>query len=202
MPSRDACYALPNSRCWPVSEFVRAAVGMLAAVAPLGALPVFLDARVSAEERPRALATMFLAALLLLSAAAIVAEPFLDWLDISAENFQLAAGIIMLPQALQLLWRGRTLSESDNGAIVPLAVPLLAGPASLAAAMSYGTRFGGADAIGASAAVLVVTCGLLLAGDWLQRRVGGAVIGVLARLNGALLVVISIELAVDGVRSV
>jgi multiple antibiotic resistance protein len=185
-----------------VSEFVRAAVGMFAAVAPLGALPVFLDARVSAEDRPRVLAMMFVTALLLLGAAAMVAQPFLDWLDISPENFQLAAGIIMLPQAVQLLWRGRTLSESDKGAIVPLAIPLLAGPASLAAAMSYGTRFGEADAIGASAAVLMVTSGLLLAGDGFQRRVGGAVIGVLARLNGALLVVIAIELAVDGVRSV
>lgn len=175
---------------------------MFAAIAPAGALPVFLDARVGADERPRVVTLMSVAALLLLGAAALVGGPFLDWLDVSAENFQLAAGVIMLPQALQLIWRGRTLSEPDNGVLVPLTAPLLAGPASLAAAMSYGTRLGEADAIRASAVVLLATAGLLLASDWLAQRVGPGVLGLLGRLNGALLVVIAIELAVDGVRSV
>lgn len=176
---------------------------MFAAVAPFGALPVFLDARVGAERRRRVAALMCAAALLLLGAAVLVAEPFLDWLDVSPENFQLAAGLIMLPQALQLVWRGRTLSGVEAaGTIVPLAAPLLAGPASLAVAMSYGTRFGEVEAVRASALVLFGTGGLLLAGEWVELRLGRATIGLLGRLNGALLVIIAIEMAVDGVRSV
>jgi small neutral amino acid transporter SnatA (MarC family) len=108
----------------------------------------------------------------------------------------------MLPQALQLVWRGRTLSGAEAGTIVPLAAPLLAGPASLAAAMSYGTRFGEMEAAGASALVLFGAGGLLLAGEWAERKLGRATIGLLGRLNGALLVIIAIEMAVDGVRSV
>lgn len=185
-----------------MSEFVRAVVGMFAAVAPFGALPVFLDARVSADHRTRAISLMLAAAFLLLGVAVLAGDPFLDWMDISPENFQLAAGVIMLPQALQLLWRGRSLSDAGPGTIVPLAAPLLAGPASLAAAMSYGTRFGESDAIGATAVVLIATAGLLLASDWIGRKVSPAMIGLFGRLNGALLAVIAIELAVDGVRSV
>lgn len=185
-----------------MSEFARALLGMFAAVAPFGALPVFLDARVGVEERRRVVALMYVAALLLLGAAVLVAEPFLDWLDVSPENFQLAAGLIMLPQALQLVARGRTLSGAEAGTIVPLAAPLLAGPASLAAAMSYGTRFGEVEAVRASALVLFATAGLLLAGEWVERRAGRAAFGLLGRLNGALLVIIAIEMAVDGVRSV
>jgi small neutral amino acid transporter SnatA (MarC family) len=185
-----------------VSEFGRAVLGMFAAVAPFGALPVFLDARVGAEQRRRVVALMYVAALLVLGAGVLVAEPFLDWLDVQPENFQLAAGLIMLPQALQLVWRGRTLSGAEAGTIVPLAAPLLAGPASLAAAMSYGTRFGEMEAAGASGLVLFGAGGLLLAGEWVERRAGRAAIGLLGRLNGALLVIIAIEMAVDGVRSV
>ena len=185
-----------------MSEFARAALGIFAAVAPFGALTVFLDARVGTEDRRKVVAIMYVAALLIIGVAALAAEPFLDWLDVSPENFQLAAGLIMLPQAMQLVTRGRTLSGGENGAIVPLSAPLLAGPASMAAAMSYATRFGEAEAIGASAIVLFGAAGLLLAGEWVERNAGRAAIGLLGRLNGALLVIIAIEMAVDGVRSV
>jgi small neutral amino acid transporter SnatA (MarC family) len=50
--------------------------------------------------------------------------------------------------------------------------------------------------------VLFGAGGLLLAGEWVERRAGRAAIGLLGRLNGALLVIIAIEMAVDGVRSV
>jgi len=176
--------------------------GLFGAVAPFGALPVFLDAEVRPADRPRALAVMVLAALALLSGGVLLAQPFLDWLDVSPENFQLAAGVIMLPQAVQLLWRGRTLSAADAGIIVPLASPLLAGPASLAAAMTYGARFGEAEAIGASAIVLAVTGALLLAGTRIRRRLKPGSTEALGRFNGAFLVVIAIEMIVDGVQSV
>lgn len=185
-----------------MNDFARALLGTFAAVAPLGALPVVLDARVEANARTRVVAVMLVVSLLVVAAAALLSEPFLDWLDVSPENFQLAAGVIMLPQALQLVARGRTLSGADDGAIVPLAAPLLAGPASIAAAMSYATRFGETEAIAAAAVVLAGAAGLLLAGEWLARRPGRAAIGLLGRLNGGLLVIIAIELAVEGVRSV
>ena len=132
----------------------------------------------------------------------LAAGPFLEWLDVSPENFQLAAGLIMLPQALQLLVRGRTLADEGSAGLLPLAVTLLAGPASIAAAMSYGARFGEGTAAEASALVLIATAGLLMAGERFERWVGRVGMGVLGRFNGALLVVIAIEMIVDGVRSV
>ena len=185
-----------------MSEFVRVALGLFAAVAPFGALPVFLGADVKVAERWRVVAVMCVAALLLLGAAALVAGPFLDWLDVTPETFQLAAGLIMLPQALQLVARGRTLSNVESGVIVPLSAPLLAGPASLAAAMSYGTRFGETETVCAAALLLFATAVLLGAGEWIERGVRLPAIDLLGRLNGGLLVVIAIEMAVDGVRSV
>jgi small neutral amino acid transporter SnatA (MarC family) len=185
-----------------VSEFARATAGIFLAVAPFGALPVFLDARLGADERARTAVVMCASALALLAAGTLAAEPLLDWLDVSPENFQLAAGLIMLPQALHLIWRGRTLSEAEPGVFVPLTAPLLAGPASVAAAMSYGTRYGEAEALGASALVLPVTLGILALGEWVEARLGRGWLGLVGKANGALLVVVAVELIVDGIRSV
>ena len=185
-----------------MSEFARATAGIFLAVAPFGALPVFLDARLGADERARTAVVMCAAALALLAAGTLAAEPLLDWLDISAENFQLAAGLIMLPQALHLIWRGRTLAEAEAGVIVPLAAPLLAGPASVAAAMSYGTRYGEGDAVAASALVLAATLGVLALGGWVEAKVGRGPLGLAGKVNGALLVVVAVELIVDGIGSV
>jgi small neutral amino acid transporter SnatA (MarC family) len=185
-----------------VSEFATVTLGLVAAVAPFGALPVFIDARAEGANQHRIILGMCVAAFLLMGVAVLAAGPFLEWLDVSPENFQLAAGLIMLPQALQLLVRGRTLAHEGSGGLLPLAVPLLAGPASVVAAMSYGARFGEGRAAGASALVLFATAGLLMAGERFPRWVGRAGMGALGRFNGALLVVVAVELIVDGVRSV
>ena len=185
-----------------MTEFAKAALGLFAVVAPFGALPVFIDARAVGADQRRIILGMCVAAFLLMGVAVLAAGPFLEWLDVSPENFQLAAGLIMLPQSLQLLVRGRTLADEGSGGLLPLAVPLLAGPASVAAAMSYGARFGEGTAAGASGLVLLATAGLLMTGERVERWVGRAGVGVLGRFNGALLVVVAVEMIVDGVRSV
>ena len=155
-----------------MNEFAKAALGLFAAVAPFGALPVFIDARVEVAGQRRIIAGMCVVAFLLMGVAVLAAGPFLEWLDVSPENFQLAAGLIMLPQALQLLVRGRTLAAEGSAGLLPLAVTLLAGPASIAAAMSYGARFGEGTAAEASALVLIATAGLLMAGSGLSDGLG------------------------------
>ncbi len=193
-----------------MSDFWHAALGLFAAVAPFGAAPVFVAlTRDSAPARRTALAVAGAAlALGLLAAAALLSDPVLDWLDVSGENFQLAAGLIMLPQALQLLWKGESLTVEQAhgawyvGALSPLAVPVLAGPASMAAALAYSSRYGDGEIIGASALVLGASAAVLLAAAWLGRRLAPLGFATLGRFSGALLVAIAVELVVDGVQSV
>ncbi len=191
-------------------DFSLAAAGLFAAVAPLGGLPVFLAfARGStARQRLTATALIAVAGFALMAAAAAIAAPVLDWLEVSGENFQLAAAAVMLPPAARLLWSGRSLSlPPEDGRpplmrawLMPLTLPLLAGPTPLVTAMCYSARFGAAMSIGAAALVVVVT-GVLLAASTRCARAGGGV-DVLARFNGALLAVLAVELFVDGIQSV
>ena len=194
-----------------MSEFSRAALGLFAAVAPAGALPAFalLARNADAVQRTRLASLVGLIAFALMAGTAALGDPFLDWLDISPENFQLSAGLVMLPLALRLLWSGESMTlprEVDRPLrrvwLVPLTVPLVAGPASLVAALSYGTRFGLGPTLGAAALVLTLTALAFAAAPQLRRSLGTPGISALGRLTGVLLVVVAIELLVDGVQSV
>ena len=146
----------------------------------------------------------------LLALAALLHDPFFDLLDVSAPSFDVAAGIVMLAGAARPLLRGRAIEEataslldaSPRAALAPLAVPLLASPAALVAAIAYGERVGEGPTIVAAAAVTGLAALVVGVEPLLRSRHRQAVDAALARLTGALLVVVAIGLIVDGVMSV
>jgi multiple antibiotic resistance protein len=195
-----------------MNEFARAAFALVLAVAPLGAVPVFAAylREVSAETRLRGAIGVGALSFVLLAVTVLVGDPFLDWIDVSPENFQIAAGIIIAPVALRLLVTGDSMitpREADGPMpsrawLIPIVFPLIVGPASLAAAISYGTRYGEGETIAAAAvasAFALLACAFALT---LTRSLGTLAIGALGRLNGALLMIVVVELIIDGVQTV
>jgi multiple antibiotic resistance protein len=189
--------------------------GMFAAIAPIGAVRTIMGYvnHAPGPEAPlghgRFVWISSLIALGVFALAAILADPFLEFLDVSPESFQFAAGAVMAPFALRLLWAGDSMPQPDSSRIgpfepwlFPAAVPLLAGPASATAALSYSARFGVGDVVIAAIPVLFVSALLLAFSESLCRALGDAGVGALGRLSGALLIIVAVELAVDGVRSV
>ena len=158
----------------------------------------------------RLLVAGWLAAGVLIVASAMMHGQLLDLLGVAAPSFDIAAGIVMLAGAARPLLSGRAIEEStaslldasDRAALIPLAVPLLATPAALAAAISHGGRVGEGETI-VAALVLAGVTALAMRADplvqWQQRQV---VARVLARLTGGLLVFVAVALIVDGVFSV
>ncbi len=194
-----------------MTEVLRAAVGVFATLAPFGLIPAFLAASRDGSEGDgardgRTLPLAGITALVVLLVAVLLTDPFLGLLDVSGENFQAGAAVIMAPLAVRLLWSGRSLGLSEVATnrpwLLPLAIPGLAGPASLGAVVAYSGRYGEADAAAAVAIAIVAASALLYAGGFLRRALGERAIGVLGRLSGALIVAIAVELTVDGVRSV
>jgi multiple antibiotic resistance protein len=183
---------------------------MFAVIAPLGALPTMLAWSKGAlgQDRgpdPRIAVLSPAAALALLAAASLVDNPLLDWLDISPESFQGAAGAAMGILAARLILAGDSMPAPERTPayawLVPFAVPMLAGPSSIIAAISYAARFGEVEAIAASAIVLAFT-GALFALLPRLDRLPLIVAQAAARLSGGLLLVVAIELVIDGVHSV
>jgi small neutral amino acid transporter SnatA (MarC family) len=184
-----------------VSDLTRAAVGLFAVIAAPGALAAFASlSEIALGPRLRLVAAATLAAFAGLALIAAVDGPLLDWLDISPESFQVAAGVVMLPLAGRLLWTGETWAPRAASPAVK-AWSLLSGPVPTVLILSYSARFGLATALGAAAIALGASAALLMVSGWLSARLGAG-LGLLGRFNGALIAVMAIELMVDGVQSV
>lgn len=188
--------------------------GMFAGVAPFGALAaVVVDRRERMERsepdvlRPEQL-TYFapVAALAVLALGALISTPLLDALDISGAAFEFAAATTMVPLAVRLLIAGDSMAAPrwrlpPYAWLVPFSVPLLAGPVSIIAAISYADRIGVIETIVASALALAVTTALFATLPWWeQQRL--IVVRMIGRLNGALLVGMAVEMALDGLRRI
>ena len=85
--------------------------------------------------------------------------------------------------------------------LVPFSLPLLAGPVSIIAAISYADRIGLIETIVASASALAVT-GWLFGSLARWERQRSLVVQMLGRLNGALLAGMAVEMTLDGLRRI
>jgi small neutral amino acid transporter SnatA (MarC family) len=185
-----------------MTDFTLALVGFFAVFAAPGALGVFATfAPVTVYARFRLVIGAGVLTFIGLIAAALLSDPILDWLSVTGENFQLAAGIVMLPLALRLLLWGE---QGMPSAAEPFwrAWALLFGPAPVVLMLSYDARFGTGTALGGAAVALLVSGALLLAASWLAARLGRVGCAMLGRFNGALIVAMAIEVIVDGIHSV
>ena len=160
-------------------------------------------------DRLLAAAGVIAAALLLL--AAVLHRPLLDLLDVSAASFDIAAGLVLLAGAARPLLRGRAIEEGIASAagdgrravLAPLAVPLLATPAALAAALSWGERAGEAQtALSRDRPRCALGRSGWRGGRSRSSRAGRAALDALARLTGVLLAVLAVGLVVRGVLAV
>lgn len=88
-------------------------------------------------------------------------------------------------------------------AISPLAVPILAGPGTIAAAMNFiGT--GGVTQIGVTVAAFALLCAItyvsFVSGGRLVTYIGDSGLKVITRMMGLILAVVGVQMAIDGVR--
>ena len=148
---------------------------------------------------------------------AIGGTKLLRLLQVSIPAFEVAAGILLLLQSIELIFAHpgglSTLTASEEMeaersheiAVFPLAIPLIAGPASITAAMLL---MGQADADPAKVAVffcalllaLALTYAMLILVDPLGRVLGVTGTNVIARISGILLAALAVQFILDGIR--
>ncbi|MGK2285423.1 MarC family protein [Pedomonas sp. V897] len=207
--------------------FVPAFVTLLVAIDPPGCVPIFasLTAGTSrAHQRAMAIRSVLIAAALLL-AFAFVGDPLLGALGISMDAFRTAGGILLFLIALDMVFEKRTERrenraeklakeaedkhhplEEEDISVFPMAMPMLAGPGSIASIVLLMTRAEGsweaqAAVLAALASVLAITfVGLLAAGPLLQMM-GKTVSAVISRLLGVILAALAAQFVFDGIHN-
>lgn len=187
-----------------MTDWWQMALVLALAVNPAAAAAGMLDYS-GRKPAPIAVAVGIAIAVALAAVAAWLGEPLSSWLDVEPSTLRIGAGVVLVLAGGQAVWRGYPVlhgkPEADwRDGIFPLAIPLLATPALLAALLNYGadTDAGAAKAFSASLAGLAIGAAAVFAAS------PGALgpLAALARVSGAALVVVAAALIVDGVQSV
>lgn len=186
-------------------------VALIVVVEPLGVIPLFLSltrTRPSEDVRRIARRASIVGALVLLCFA-LFGRAILSSLGIPLDAFRIAGGLVLLLAALDMIRQKNACRCSpvesngagDDVAIVPLAIPLLSGPGSMAAVMSLVGREPTAAVVVAIALVFWVTYLVLRGASVLHRLLGPATLAVIQRVLGLLLAAMSVHSIVTGIAS-
>lgn len=188
-------------------------VALLAISNPLGALPVFLAITegLAAADRSRAGLRAALAATIILAAATLAGRPVLAAFGISMPALQAAGGLVILLMGLEMLHGAPTRVQHDergqqasaDRVLVPLAMPLLAGPGAITTVLTLSSRAGGwSDTMMLLLAVVMVgvTIGIiLLSAARLGSLLGARGQRILLRFMGLILAAVGAEVLLAGV---
>lgn len=191
------------------NDFLSAFVLLLLVLDPFGALPVFIGVmRSVAPERRRRVALRETAiAFGLLLVFMLAGRGFLQLMNLSPRSLEVAGGVILLIIALRMVFgHGDAVGVAGDGGeplIVPLAVPLLAGPSAMATVMLLASRQPERtlEWVGALLLAMLVSLAVLLAADRLRRALGEPVIAAIERLMGLVLTAVATEMVLAGLKA-
>jgi multiple antibiotic resistance protein len=142
-------------------------------------------------------------------------EDLLKAMGVSLAAFRIAGGIMLFLIALEMVFEKRTQrresraqevsadTEHDDVSVFPMAIPMIAGPGSIASVMLLVARSDGVTetlvVLGALAAVLILTLAALLAAGPLMRLLGHKTEAMLTRLLGVILAALAAQFVIDGI---
>jgi multiple antibiotic resistance protein len=199
-----------------LQEYLRFTVTLVAVLDPFLAVPIFLGVTAARDQagRRRLADAVTVTVFAVLAGAAIFGEGLLNAIGASLPAFQAGGGLVLLLMALAMLnaEAGKMrqsrdeveeLARGEHFGVVPLAVPLLAGPGAISttiiAAQAGGTAHVAA-LIGCILAVCILQWLVLRLADAVGGRMGTTGLNIATRLLGLLLAAIAIEMMAEGLK--
>ena len=179
---------------------------------PIGLMPVFvaLTPGLTATQRRGIALRACVIAFLILALFAFFGEAVLGFIGISMEAFKIAGGALLFLTALDMLFerrqdrRDNAVTDVPDPSVFPLAIPLIAGPGSIATVILLSNQADGLQGtllvLGVALCVLMVVATLFFASNLLERALGKIGINVVTRLLGMLLAALSIQFVLDGLK--
>jgi MarC family membrane protein len=190
-------------------EIFSAAVLLLLVIDPFGNVPIVVSAlaNVAPERRAKVILRECAAAYVILLAFMFGGQAFLRWLQLSEVSLAIAGGIILFLIALRMVFPHPEGVFGDAPGtepfLVPLAIPLIAGPSAIATVMLMVSRNPSqrlAWVVALTAAMAVATI-VLVAAYRLQRVLGERGMIAVERLMGLVLTALAVQMLLDGVRA-
>jgi multiple antibiotic resistance protein len=200
--------------------FVSSLITFFVVIDPPGCAPIYAGLSAGAstvQKRAMAMRAVGVAAAILF-VFALFGEALLKGLGISLASFRIAGGIMLFLIALEMVFEKRTERREDRAAkvasdpevedvsIFPMAMPMIAGPGSIASVMLLMSRNSGLErsavVLGAMVTILLLTLVALLAAGPIMRILGAKIEAVITRLLGVLLAALAVQFVIDGLTEV
>jgi len=196
-------------------DYAKILISLFVVLDPIGTVPLFMavtdgQSKANRQRVARNAATTVIVVLVL---AATVGDWMLMLFGIRIATFRVGGGILVLLMAISMMHarisgavqtqeEAHEAAEKEDVAVVPLGIPLLAGPGAISTVIIVSHR-------GTGAAHVAMLCGLIIivaAATWLalrlavviQPRLGKTGINIITRLMGLVLAAIAVEFIVNG----
>lgn len=201
------------------AEYIKIFVGLLAIINPMGAIPLFISmtAGENTIQRSNTINLVAFGVGIILLVSLFFGEVLLQFFGITIDSFRVGGGILVLLMAIAMLHAKmspirQTDEEADESldkesvAIVPLAMPLLAGPGAistviLAAHKSTGVAHYMVIAFGIILLSLLVWI-VLRVSPWLEKHISATGINIFTRIMGLILAAIAVEFIANGLKGI
>lgn len=204
----------------PIEWLINSFTTLFVIIDPIGLAPIFLALTMgmsNADRRAIAWRASLVSAVILI-VFALVGGAFLETLGISLPAFRIAGGLLLFWTAFEMIFEKRverktnaaerTVSKSDiqNLAVFPLAIPLMAGPGAISAAVLIAAGqsewIGLGYLIGLILVIIAICYVVFLAASSIDRFLGDMGRALLSRLLGVILSALAIQFIADGVIAI
>jgi multiple antibiotic resistance protein len=197
--------------------FVSAFVTFLVVIDPPGCAPIFASVTsgaTAAHRRAMAFRSVIIATGILVFFG-LLGRDLLGALGISLSSFRIAGGLLLFLIAVDMVFEKRTERRENRAeevneekpqdiSVFPMAIPMIAGPGSIASIMLLMSRSEGwAEWLvvwGALAATLLLTLLCLLLAGPIMRLLGNRMEAMITRLLGVILAALAVQFVVDGLK--
>ena len=201
-----------------IELFTSAFITLAVIIDPPGCAPIFasLTAGTDAAHRRKMAIRSAVVAWCILLFFALFGEPLLSTLGISLSAFRLAGGIMLFMIALDMVFERRTerreeraegikgTPEAEDISVFPMAIPMIAGPGSIATIMLLSARAEGLTqglvVLSAMTLVLLLTLAALLLAGPLMKLIGAKLEAMITRILGVILAALAVQFVLDGLE--
>lgn len=197
-------------------ELIKLTVALVAVVDPFGTIPLFLSALGPADPvtRARAARAAALTVLTVLTLAALAGDAFLRLFGISIASFMVGGALLLLIHSVSMLQvresrvrqtpeEAAQAAETHAVGVVPIGIPLLAGPGAISAVIIYAHEAQAAPLgpwvlLAPVTVVSLVVWGCLAASGSIARAMGTTGLNIMTRVMGLILAALAVEIMARG----
>jgi multiple antibiotic resistance protein len=198
-------------------DLLKPLIALLAIVNPVGVVPFFIHftQSFSRAQRQRTIRITSFTVFVVIAVSALAGLKIIEFFGISLASFQVGGGCLLLISSLAMLNAQPAESKPTDAqdgqeridagasiAVVPLAIPLLTGPATISTVVIYAEKTRFLWQLGLMVAygvvIAVITFAALTASGRIARVLGRTGINVMTRLMGLILAAMAVELLADG----